>query len=187
MSNDLRELRAAVLARTDRRRRLHVLGVAQEIDTLALRWGADRGQAARAALLHDVTKGLTPAEQLKLCAKYDIVTQSWERTEHKLMHAVTGAAVARFEFGAEEAVCAAVRWHTTGRAGMTLLEKLLYLADYVDATRVFSEARALRALCYEDLDAALLRGLDLSIQFLLAERRAIHPDTMAARNALLTR
>ena len=177
---DLDSLRAVVKTRVSPKRALHILCVEREADALAWRWNADRKAARIAALLHDVTKGLSEAEQLKLYAKYDILAKPWETG--KLRHAATGAAIALHEFGASEEVAQAVRWHTTGRAGMSLLEKIVFLADYVDSTRRFDGVCLLRTFCYQDLDKALLLGLTFSIRHLMDAGRTICPDTLDAYN-----
>ncbi|MCL2747405.1 MAG: bis(5'-nucleosyl)-tetraphosphatase (symmetrical) YqeK [Oscillospiraceae bacterium] len=181
---DLDALRQAVSHRVPAKRLAHTLCVEREADALAWRWNACREDARAAALLHDVTKGLSDEAQLKLCKEYDIVASQWEMG--KLLHALTGAAVAEHEFSAPPAVVRAVRWHTTGRAGMSLLEKIIYLADYVDSTRRFHKVHVLRQLCYTNLEAALLMGFDLSIERQIATGRLICPATLEARNALLT-
>ena len=184
MTPELCNLRGIVKTRLSPKRALHVLCVEREVDALAQRWNADRLSARKAALLHDITKELSEPAQLKLCAKYDIVTVIWERG--KLLHAPTGAAVALHEFQATEEEALAVRWHTTGRAGMSKLEKIIYLADCVDGTRHYAGVDKLRALCYEDLDAALLFGLEYGIRRLLKKGRPVAPATLEARNFLLT-
>ena len=183
MSYELNQLRDIVIARLSPKRALHVLCVEREADALAWRWNADRTAARRAALLHDMTKELSEPAQLKLCENYDIVALPWERG--KPLHALTGAAVARREFHATEEEALAVRWHTTGRQGMSLLEKVIFLADYVDGTRRFSGVDKLRRLCYENLDAALALGLETTIRQLLNKRRLIFPATLEARNFLI--
>ncbi len=182
---DLQVLRTDMCGRAGAKRMLHILAVEQEADVMAQRWGADRAAARRAALLHDATKELPLAEQLKLCEKYDIVTSPLQRSSTKLLHAMTGASLARIVYGEAEAIVSAVRWHTTARADMALLEKIVYLADFVDVTRRFDEVGALRARCYENLDSALLFGIDLSIRFLLDEGQPVCPDALNARNYLL--
>ena len=87
----------------------------------------------------------------------------------KTLHQITGAAVAYEEFGVSEAVRDAIRWHTTGKAGMSLLEKILYLADYIEPTRRFDGVEALRDLCYRDIDGAMELGLRMTIDDLSAK------------------
>ena len=180
MTFDLETLRAIVKTRVPPKRAMHILCVERQADALAWRWQADRQAARQAALLHDVTKGLSDDEQLKLLEKYDIVAEPWEMG--KPLHAITGAAVALHEFRASDDVVRAVRWHTTGRAGMSLLEKIVYLADYTDSTRRFNGVSALRRLCRENLDAALRRGFEHAIRQLLDAGRLVCPATLEAYN-----
>lgn len=159
----------------------HVRGCEQEAVSLAKRWGADAALAAEAAILHDCTKKATREEQLELCRQYGIVPDEIEANSEKLMHAKTGAAVAGTEFGCCGAVVNAIRWHTTGKADMTLLEKIIYMADYIEPTRDFEGVDALRELAYADLDRAMLLGLDMSLEDIRAQGNAVHPNTFAAR------
>ena len=146
----------------------HVAGCEHEAVKLAERWGEDPGDAAEAGILHDITKKLTMPEQLKLAEKYGIVFDALERENIKLTHAITGAALSRELFGVMERVYDAIRWHTTGRPDMTMLEKIIYLADYIEPTRDFPGVAPLRALSYEDIDAAMALGLRMSLDELRA-------------------
>ncbi len=158
----------------------HVRGCEQEAVRLARFWGEDPEEAAEAGILHDVTKRLDLSGQLLLCRKYDIVIDTLEARSDKLLHSKTGAAVAKHEFGASDAVVTAIMWHTTGRPGMSRLEKILYLADYMEPTRSFEGVDELRRLSYLDLDRAMELGLSMSIGDLKARNREIHPMTERA-------
>ena len=158
----------------------HVAGCEREAVKLAGRWGEDAGDAAEAGILHDITKKLTMPEQLKLAEKYGIVFDALERENIKLTHAITGAALSRELFGVTDRVYDAIRWHTTGRPDMTKLEKIIYLADYVEPTRDFPGVEPLRELCYEDLDAAMALGLRMSLDELAAAGIEPHRDSVEA-------
>ena len=158
----------------------HVRGCEQEAVRLAGFWGEDPEEAAEAGILHDVTKKLDLEGQLLLCRKYDIVIDALESRSDKLLHSKTGAAVAQHEFGASDAVVSAITWHTTGRPGMSRLEKILYLADYIEPTRSFDGVEELRRLSYLDLDRAMELGLSMSISDLKARHKEIHPMTEKA-------
>ena len=119
-------------------------------------------------------------EQLKLAEKYGIVFDALERENIKLTHAITGAALSRELFGVTDRVYDAIRWHTTGRPDMTKLEKIIYLADYVEPTRDFPGVEPLRELCYEDLDAAMALGLRMSLDELAAAGIEPHRDSVEA-------
>ena len=158
----------------------HVRGCETEAMALARRWGCDPAQAAEAAILHDCTKKEPLSAQLALCAKYGLEPDELERSNEKLLHAKTGAAIARYEFGAADEVVEAIRWHTTGRANMTSLEKVMYMADYMEPNRDFPGVERLRELAYSDLDAAMHLGLQMSLDDIRAQGNIPHPNSLEA-------
>lgn len=174
------QLRPVALSYLHARRVRHVLGVEEEAIRLARKYGADEDKARIAALLHDCTKRLSLEEQLALCERYGVALDELERKEVKLLHAKTGAAIAREVFGVDEAICHAIEWHTTGRADMTLLEKVLYLADYIEPNRHFEGVDTLRKAVYADLDQGLRLGLKMSIEELQERGGPVHPKTLEA-------
>lgn len=180
----LNQLRPVALSYLKHKRIPHVLGTEQEAIRLAERYGADVQKARVAALLHDSTKKLEMDEQLALCRKYNIQLDELEQHALKLLHAKTGAALARDVFGVDEEIYQAIWWHTTGHAHMTLLEKIIYLADYIEPSRDFPGVDALRKTCYEDLDKGLLMGLEMTIQEMTELGSPVHRATLEARDAL---
>ena len=158
----------------------HVLGTEQEAVRLARRYGADETKARIAALLHDCTKKLDLDAQLALCKKYGITLDALEQKALKLLHSKTGAAIARSVFGVEDDVCDAIFYHTTGKADMTLLEKIIYLADYIEPSRSFPGVEELRTAVHEDLDRGLCRALADSIVELQGYGSPVHPNTQEA-------
>ena len=177
---ELSWLREQAYTMLDERRIAHVAGCESEAIELARRWGEEPETAAEAGILHDITKRLSHEEQLNLCEKYAIICDSAERVTPKLLHAKTGAAVARERFGVRDAVYEAIRWHTTGKPDMTLLEKIIYLADYIEPTRDFPGVDTLRELAYEDLDRALLLGLQMTIEEVRSHGEEPYIDTLTA-------
>ena len=180
----LSQLRPVALSYLKYKRIPHVLGTEQEAIRLAERYGGDVEKARVAALLHDCTKKLDMEEQLALCRHYGIELDELEQKALKLLHAKTGAAIARDVFGVDEEIYHAIWWHTTGHANMTLLEKIIYLADYIERARDFPGVDKLRKVCYEDLDKGLLLGLDMSIQEMTEMGNPVHRATVEARDAL---
>ena len=180
----LSQLRPVALSYLKHKRIPHVLGTEQEAIRLAERYGADVEKARIAALLHDCTKKLEMEDQLALCRQYGIELDELEQRALKLLHAKTGAAIARDVFGVDEEIYNAIWWHTTGHAGMTLLEKIIYLADYIEPSRVFPGVEDLRKMCYEDLDKGLLMGLEMSIEEMRGMGNPVHHATIEARDAL---
>lgn len=156
------QLKQESLALHNEKRIPHVIGCSGTAVELAKKFGADPVDAARAGILHDVTKALVGVDQLHLCSEYGIIISDFERENTKLLHSVTGGAVAKHVFGESDAVSQAIWWHTSGKANMTTLEKIIYVADYMEPNRDFPGVEKLRRLAYTDLDAALLLGLEMT-------------------------
>jgi len=174
------ELRCVSWSMVKARRLAHIRGTEETAAKLALRWGANEEKLRRAAILHDCTKYLTMEEHLALCAEYSMELDEMERTTEKLLHAKTGALKARYMFGEDDEVYNAILYHTTARADMSLAEKIIYIADYIEPNRDFPEVEALRAAAFEDLDRAMAMGTLLSIQEMEERGREIHHNTLEA-------
>ena len=158
----------------------HVLGCRDTAVALARHWGADETDAARAGLLHDITKALDGQRQLTLAGEYGIILNAFQQKNPKTLHALTGSLVAQRLFGEEEAVVQAIRHHTTGKANMKLLEKIIYVADYIEPNRAFSGVEKLRELAFTDLDAALKLGLTMTLDLLNLQGSEISPESREA-------
>ena len=182
---DLPELRACSYSMVRAKRIPHIRGTEEEAVRLARRWGVDEMTARRAAILHDCTKYLELDQQLELCKKYGVALDELEQRAVKLLHSKTGACIAKHVFGEDEQVYQAIFWHTTGKADMSMLEKVIYLADYIEPTRDFDGVEPLRALAYEDIDKALLMGMDMTIEEMKQRGNPIHRNTQAARDWLV--
>ena len=179
---ELSWLRQMVMPYLKENRIAHVTGVESQAVMLAMRWGADPDTAAVAGILHDITKAQNKEKQLKLCEKYGIILENAERENPALLHARTGAALARERSGISDEIYSAIRWHTTGKPDMSTLEKIIYLADYTEPTRDFEGVEELRELSFEDLDKAMALGLEMSIEDLTERGKPIFHDTMDAYN-----
>ena len=148
---------------------------------LAARWGVSAEDADEAAICHDITKKIDREDQLRLCEKYGIIPDEYEKNSEKLMHAKTGAAFAGEMFGLSEEVKSAIRWHTTGKPDMTALEKITYLADYIEPNRDgFAGLTELRRVCFEDLDAAMELAARMSLDEVFGRKQPPHENTLLA-------
>ena len=156
----MEELEETVVSLLKPNRVAHVLGCRDAAVALAERYGADVTDAARAGLLHDITKALDGPLQLTLCDEYGILLNKFSQENPKTLHALTGSLVAEQIFGENDAVVTAIRYHTTGRPDMSLLEKIIYIADYIEANRDFPGVEEMRKAAFEDLDVAMLMGLE---------------------------
>ena len=176
----LEQLEQTVVSLLKPNRVNHVLGCRQTARELALLYGADPTDAERAALLHDITKALDGPLQLTLCREYGINLDDFSANNPKTLHALTGSFVAERIFGENPAVVAAIRSHTTGKADMNTLEKIIYVADYMEPNRNFDGVDGLRKLAYTDLDGALRLGLEMTLSLLVEQGREISPESRQA-------
>ena len=177
---ELSWLREKVYEYLDSKRVAHVMGCESEAVQLARTWGEDEETAATAAILHDITKNLSYEEHLAMCLKYSVHCDPKLLAEPKLLHAVTGAAFSRDLFGISDDIYNAIRWHTTGKPDMTLLEKIIYLADYIEPTRDFDGVEKLRELAYRDIDKAMAAGLEMSISDIRRKGQEPYIDSLEA-------
>ena len=155
----------------------HTQGVADESVRLAKVHGADEKKAYLAGLLHDCAKDISNKEKLDMCDKYGLELDEVLVNQTDLIHPFLGAELARDMFGIDdEDVLNAVRYHTTGRPGMSTLEKIVYLADFFEPNRHYFEGMdEMKKLAYKDLDKAMAFALDHTIKYNKGKKRVIHP------------
>lgn len=193
---DLTIMEASLSARMDSYRLAHTIAVKQECASLAQLFQLseqDTTKLLTAALLHDCTKALKADRQIELAQELGIALSEDDRKSPKVIHSFTGAVVAKNEYGVSDEIANMIACHTTGKEDMTLSEKLLYLADYIEPTRTFKDCVQLREFFYGErtcdllahLDRTLLRSFDLTIQNLLDDGCPIHIETIKSRNFLL--
>ena len=176
----IEQLRETVVKLLKPNRVAHVLGCAQTAGELARRYGVNETDAVRAGLLHDITKALDGPLQLTLCRSYARILDEFSTKNPKTLHALTGSLVAERIFGENEAVVQAICCHTTGKADMNLLEKIIYVADYMEPNRDFPGVDSLRSLAYEDITQALKLGLNMTLDMLRQQGREISPESSQA-------
>lgn len=164
----------------------HVRGCEETAARLARRWGEDPEDAAEAGILHDITKKLSTDEQLRLVEKYGIVLDDADIAAPQTLHALTGAWFSREHFGVPDNIFSAIEWHTTGRAGMTTLEKIVYLADFIEPTRDFPGVEHVRTSAFEDLDRAMVEALQMSMDVVVRRGAVPHPRSAEALRWLQT-
>ena len=164
----------------------HSLGVAESALQLAVQYRENEGEAVIAGLLHDCAKDISDDELLFQCGKYGIEVDEVALANPRILHGRLGAEYAKRVFEIDDVrILDAIKTHTTGGENMNLLQKIIFLADFIEAGRKFEGADKLRKLAFEDLDKAVLEGLDLTIISVLRRGRLLHSDTVKARNYLL--
>ena len=173
-------LERVVIRLLDPKRVNHVLGCRNVAVSLAQHWGADETDAARAALLHDITKALDGPLQLTLCSEYGIILDEFSEKYPKTLHALTGSYVAKWIFGERDEVVDAIFSHTTGKADMNALQMIIYIADYMEPNRDFPGVEDLRRLAYEDLHKAMALGLNMTLQHLERQGSEVSPASKEA-------
>ena len=180
----MEELEQVVTGLLKKSRVSHVLGCRDTAVKLAEHWGADVTDAARAGILHDITKAIDGPLQLTLCREYGTILDDFSVRYPKTLHALTGSLVAERIFGETQAVVSAIRHHTTGKADMSLLEKIIYVADYMEPCRDFPGVEKLRKYAFSDLDAALKLGLEMTLENLVSRGLEISPESREALDFL---
>lgn len=163
----------------------HTLGVAETAVMLAKQYGADVKKAELAALFHDYAK-FRPKKEMEEIILREGMPKDLLRFNTELWHAPVGAYLARLEAGiTDQEVLDAIRFHTSGRPGMTKLEKVIYLADYIEPGRHFPGVEEVRELAKRNLDKALIKAIQNTILFLLKKDQSIYPDTFHTYNDLV--
>ena len=164
----------------------HSVNVAAEAVALARLYGCDEKKAYTAGILHDVTKEVPKDEQLQIIADGGIILDDVQKNAPKLWHSISGSVYVQSRFGiTDEDIINAIRYHTTGRANMSLLEKIIYTADYTSAERSYNGADIMREKSRESLDEAMIFSCQFTLQNLSEKRAAIHPDQLFCYNDLV--
>jgi len=169
----------------DPQRTEHSLKTASMASTLAKIHGEDERKAYMAGLLHDIAKGLSGEAIAKTAEDYRVSADEYEQNNKELLHGRLGAAMANKLFGiTDEDVLNAIRWHTTGRAGMSRLEKIVYIADLTEPSRKFDDLDDIRELAKKDVDLAMRLALQKVMEFVKRKGFALHPNSIKAYNDL---
>lgn len=182
---DLAALDAALRQRIGGARLRHVYGVVETSKELSAKFGAPIEKAEVAALLHDYCKWLPGPEMLAIARREGLIIDPAEEEQPQLLHGPVAAAVLRAEgLVTDPEILDAIRWHTTGRPGMSLLERVTWVADYIEPGRKFPGVEPVRQLAETDLDGALLLALDQTITFVQEKGWVMHAYSVMTRDWL---
>lgn len=180
------EIKVILKERLSERRYIHSLNVADSAVELARIFGADEQKAYIAGLVHDSCKDMSVGLQLSYLLENKVELTALEISAPKLYHAMSGRLFAEKEFGIDdEEVLDAVRYHTTGRKGMSLLEKIIFIADFISAERDYDGVDVMRQKAVVSLEEAIVEGLSFTIKDLIDRKKLVHPDTVDAYNDAL--
>ena len=168
------------------KRYIHILGVSDIAKNLAKLNGISEEKAEIAGLAHDVAKNLSKVKMKEIINKHNIVLSAVEENNENLWHSIIGPIEAKDKLGIQdEEILDAIRWHTTGKEHMSVLTKIIYIADMIEPSRNFEGVEDIRKVTLEDLDKGVYCGLTRSIEFLLIKNLLIDENTMRARNYFL--
>ena len=175
-----KEIRKILKEKLDPKRYSHTIGVAKTAKKLALYYGVDPDRAYLAGLLHDCAKNVPKSDRISTAERYGVELTDVERRNTGLIHAKLGEAMARKDFGiVDEGILSAIRWHTVGHPGMTMLEEIIYVADFIEPNRKkLPGLNRLRTLAYQDLDKCVVEMLEASFIYLEKQGREVDPSGM---------
>lgn len=180
------KLEQELTRRVSKKRLRHIRGVIKSVQLLADRFGADKEKAAIAAYFHDLYKQMTWEESLTVLEQYRFEPDAYTKEIPATMHGTVASVIARYEYAIQDMdILNAIMYHTTGRAGMSLLEKIVCLADYIEENRQFDGVDQIRFLAETDVDSALYAAMQSGIRHLLTQNQIIHPNSLECRNDLL--
>lgn len=183
---ELEEIQKELRDILSKKRFKHSAGVADSARHLAELYGEDPEKAYLAGWVHDCAKEMTLPEMQEWVAKKGFKLDSYMLGSRALLHGPAGSAYAELHYGiTDEAILSAVFYHTTGQPAMTKLQKIVFLADYIEPSRDFPGVAALRKLSEKGLDEAVLAAYDSTIGHLLDEGAYIYDLTFLGRNALI--
>ncbi len=174
-NTDISKIRKAMEKELDSKRYEHTLGVAYTAAALAMRYDVDMDAAIVAGLLHDCAKCLSDEKKLSICEKHNLTITQVERQNPSLLHAKVGSFLAMETYHVEDIdIVNAILNHTTGRPGMSALEKIIFIADYIEPGRKHAPNLALiRKLVFLDLDKALLKILEDTLEYLKESKQEV--------------
>lgn len=166
-------------------RYIHSVNVSKEAVRLARLYGCDEEKAAVAGMLHDITKELPKEEQLQIMLDSGIILSDIEKESSKVWHGLSGSLYIKQQLNIDdEDILNAVRYHTTGRAGMSLLEKIIFVADFTSEERTYNGVATMRKKAKKSLEEAMLYGLKFTLKDLSKRELTIHPNALACYNEI---
>lgn len=180
------EYKKIIKGRMSEKRYIHSVNVAKEAVVLAKRFGADEEKAKIAGILHDITKESTHEEQLQIIQENGIILDNIQMATPKLWHSISGAAYIKSKLNIiDEDILNAVRYHTSGRQNMSLLEKVIFIADFTGAERDYDGVDIMRKKAKKSLEEAMQYGIAFTISDLVEANLPIHSDTFNTYNEVV--
>lgn len=181
MTEELQKIRRDLSTKLKKERFEHTIGVMYTAASLAMCYGENIQDALTAGLLHDCGKYCSSKEQVKLCQKYGIELTASEMEMPALIHAKLGAYLAEHEYDIHDRhILDAITYHTTGRPEMTMLEKIIYIADYIEPNRkIIPGLEEIRSIVFQDIDRAVCLSAKNTVRYLKDGGKAVDPATVS--------
>lgn len=183
-----KEMEAYLRQNLSDKRFIHSLGVRDTAVKLAELYGGNSEKARIAGLIHDCAKNMDSKVMVKLIQDEGFPIDEISMKNTELLHGLAGSIIAKKKFQInDEEILNSIIYHTTGKENMDLLEKIIYLSDYIEPSRNFDGVETLRKLAYKNLDNALLKSFDNTIKYVILKGQLLHYNTIAARNYIIMR
>ena len=181
----LEEINNRIKNTLSEKRYFHSVCTMNRMETLAKIYNVDVEKAKLVGIIHDIAKEMTAKEAFEYVKKYNLKIDEIEEKCPRLLHAKIGAHIAKVEYNFINEMCTAIAVHTTAKANMSIMDKILFMADSTGEDRKWPDVPYVRELAEKDIDAAILYMLDLNIKDMINAKELIHPDSILARNFLI--
>ena len=185
MVEDLELLKEEIKEKLTEKRYAHSIGVMEMCEKLGTQYGGDVKRAKLVGLVHDMAKEMTDEEMLEYVKKNKIKITETEKAIPQILHGKIAADLAKKKYDFDDEMCTAIACHTTGKENMTLLQKILFVADKTDETRKYEGAEELRSLAFESLDKAVIKNIDDTLKINIDKGKVIIEESIKTRNYLL--
>lgn len=185
MVEDIELLKEEIKGKLTEKRFLHSLAVMDMCEKLAEKYNCDEKKAKLVGLVHDMAKEMTDEEMLNYIRKNNIPISETEKNIPQILHGKIAANLAKKKYDFDDEMCDAIKYHTTGKENMTILQKVLFVSDKIDETRKYEGVEELRKLAFEDLDEAIIKNIDETLKINIDKRKVILEESIKTRNYLL--
>ncbi len=185
MVEDIELLKEELKENLSEKRYLHSIGVMNMCEKLANKYGGDVKRAKLIGLVHDMAKEMSDKEMLEYVEKNNIEVSEVEKFVPQILHGKIAACMSKKRYDFDDEMCEAIAYHTTGKENMTLLQKILFVADKIDETRKYEGVEDLRKIAFKSLDKAIIKNIDETLKINLNSNNVIFDESINTRNYII--
>ncbi len=185
MVEDIELLKEEIKEKLTEKRFIHSISVMDMCEKLAKIYGCDIKKAKLVGLVHDMAKEMTDEEMLNYVKKNNIDITNTEKCIPQILHGKIASDLAKKKYDFDDEMCDAIKYHTTGKENMTLLQKVVFVSDKIDETRKYEGVEELRKLAFENLDEAIIKNIDETLKINIEKKNVILEESIKTRNYLL--